>query len=83
MYVRVNVWIVRRDKKVAFVEVAVSGGWIIEACPAAMFHGRNNENILHKKYLFPIGKKFIVPATWLPCKTSVALLIIKSFENVY
>ena len=35
--VRVNVWIVRRDKKVAFVEVAVSGGWTIEALHGSHF----------------------------------------------
>ena len=42
-----------------------------------LLHGRNNENVLHKKEIFfPIGKITYCSchAIWLPCKTSTQKL---------
>lgn len=78
--VRVNVWIVRRDKKVAFVEVAVSGGWTIEALHGSHFSWQEQWKSLERT-LFSQRKKTIVPAmkaALLPCKTSI---VASNFTN--
>ena len=54
---------------------------------AAMLHGRNNENVLHKKeHFFPIGKRIYCSchATWLLCKTSIrGGILARDVKNIF
>ena len=54
---------------------------IARFCTAAMLHGRNNENILHKNEHFsPKEKKSIVPAMQHGCRAKPLNIVI--YKNI-